>query len=646
MSGRWRAAAGLALCWLVGVAGNAQTSQQAGASQAEAAPSPRGGGFESRVELSLGAVFVDTDGSRDKFWTDRYLRSGFNTAGLLLDLRPLKGTRARFDSLRLTAAGIGDANPYQQASLRMVKRKLYDLKAGYHKYNYFFALPEFALGLHTENSVGRSGNVNLKLFPGRKISLSAGYRRHQLFGTRFSSQNLILDTYPVSYPRRLASDEFTGGVEVNWKPLLLSFDQSFTRFRDDSQVLANANQPEGLRGNLLEAGRRDAPTRIATPVSRVLARYAGGRRYELVGRYLYSGADLRINRFEDLLQRTGVNRFPVRQIIASSGTSEKPTHNAGLAQTWEITDRLKLEHRFTYETYTLTGLLDTTGFLRLISEATGQQLDLPFQGLGGTVTGYRLGRNETELEYSVASTLSLVGGHRYSDRHLAFGEYGASARPVVTVTNAGSGGVLWVPGSKGRVRVEMEKGTSSQAFNRIDPLSFLRWRIRGQVRPVSRLTISGSAVIEDNSNDTAGVNHDLDNRQFGAQVVYVPSGRLVVGGGYNFYRLRTSTDIVFYALTSLTGGISLYETNTHVANFHLQAPVGKRVDVRAGYEYVRDTGASYPLRMRTPRAGVSVLLRKGVYFEADWTRYAYHEEAFAIRNYRANVLRTGLRFIH
>ena len=613
------------------------------ASQQQAAPGAASG-YESRVDLKLEAVFVDTDGNRDKFWTDQYLRSGFNTGGVLLDFRPLDASRAFFDFLTVTASGLGDSSPYQNGSLRMARRRLYDLRADYRKYNYFFGLPEFAVGLHSENSAARSAGVNLKLLPDRRISFLAGYRRHQLYGTRFSSQALPLDTYQVSYPRRLASDELSGGVEFNRRPLMLRFEQSFLRFRDDSQVFPAA--AEGLGGNTLEEGFRDLPTRVGTPVSRVLGRYQAGRKYEVVGRYLYSGADLDVSRLENFLARPGASPVLAREILSSSGASEKPTHNAGVTQSWAITDRLDLYHRFVYEDYTLTGLLATSGVLRLINELTGQELDFPFTGLGGTVTAYKLGRNETELRFAASRSLSLVGQHRYMDRHMAFGEQGTNPRPVVTITNAGGGGVIWTPGAKGRIRADVEKGVATEAFNRIDPLSFLRWRVLGRVRVTPKITISGNLVIEDNRNDTAGVNYDLDNRQFGIQAVAAPSRKFLITAGYQYYRLRTATDIVFYAMSELTGGTSLYETNTHALNAAIEAPITDRLALRFGIGYLEDNGETYPLSFANQRAGFSLRLVKGIYFETDWGRFSYSEKRFDLRDYTTNVLRTGLRFTH
>ena len=617
-----------------------------GQAQVANPPADTGSGdkIETDFDLTIGGVIVDGNGNQDKFRTDRNIRSGFDIADLYLNFRPVSGAQTFFDFMTLSATGIGNSSPYQRAQFEATKRKLYELKAGYRKYNYFFGLPEFAAGWHPEDSVGRTGNISLELFPDRKVSVFGGYRRHQLYGTRFTSQNLTLDTYPVSFPRRLSSDEIFGGAKLTTRTVSLKFTQSYIRLKDDQQLFPNSRNPFGLRENELISGQRNTPSRISTPISRVLGRYQPNRRYDLIAQYMYSGADLDLSRQENLLQQVGTGAFPTRQLIASTGTSTKPTHNANFAQSLGVTNRLTFHHRFAYETYSLTGFLNTTGVLSLINQENGPDLDLPFQEAGGTITEYRLARNEMELDYAVVPSVSLLGAYRYTDRHLAFGAAGSNPRPVVTIGNTGIGGLLWRPSAKGRLRAEVEKGSASLAFNRIDPLSTLRWKVRGSYRPVTRLTISGSLLLEDNSNNTPDVNHDLDNRQLGLQAVYVPSTRLLVSGGYNYLRIRTSTDIVFYALSQLTQGTSLYETNTHVAHFLLRVPVYRRIELRGGYEYVKDTGSTYPLRMHVPHAGVSVKLYESLHFEADWRYYSYAEQRSAIRDYNANVVALGLRF--
>jgi hypothetical protein len=603
--------------------------------QTPAAPKPVKEGIDTTFDIGLGAVFVDIDGSREKFRTERDLRPGFNVSNVRLELRPVEGATSFFNSAVLTAFGIGDSSPYQRAMFRIQKAKLYDFDASYRKYNMYFGLPDFAFGLHSEDSVGRSMRFALKLLPDRKVSFRTSYRRNQLYGTRFSSQNLILDTYPVYYPRRLASDDFGGGVVLQAKTASLSVDQHWVRFRDDQQLFATG--ATGVAGNVLESGQRDLPARISNPVSTVVGRFEPNQRYDVVARYMYSGADLDITRYEDLLNLLGSGRVPVRQIISGSGVSTKPAYNASLGQTLDITDRLAFHHRFFYDHYSITGVMDIVGVLDGPTE-------FPFELSDGTSTNYSWAFNEAELNYDLTRTVSVLGRYSYGDRHMRFGAMDTPERRVVTITHAGGGCVSWIPSAQGRLSAEVEKGVASQVFNRIEPLDFLRWKLRGQFRPTPKLTLTANLFVEDNSTDVPDVNRDLDNRQLGIQAVQLIGRQAVVSGGYNYLRIRSSTDIVFYLLDQLTRGKSDYETDMHLAHFLVQVPVAERLELRLGYNYLKDAGATYPLRMHLPRAGFTVWLARNAGIEADWQHYSYNEQLGSILDYRANALAVGLRF--
>ena len=642
MTGLRRFSCILAVCAALATSGAAQTG---GSDQlSTAVPTEQTPKYQTEYDFLLGGVIVDVDGNKDKFRTERNLRSGFDAGRIYFDARPVNPEGAKFDHLTISGFGFGSSNPYQRADFRMNKRKLYDIKAGYRKYYNFFKLPEFANGWHDEDSVGRSYNISLDLFSGRSVSALVGYRRNQLYGTRFTSQDLRLDAYPVSYPRRLSSHEVFGGAKVKTRTVNFRFIQSYIRTNDDQQLFPNGMNSIGLRGNLLAEGQRDVPTRISTPVTRALGSWRPTARYDITARYMYSGADMDLTRSEDLLNRIGQGLLPVRQVISSSGMSEKPTHNFGLSQTLDITDRLTFSHRFVYDKYSLTGFLNTSGMLSLIDETLGTSLDLPFEEAGGTETNYKLLRNEAELEFTIIPSIAVFGGHRYTDRHMAFGDSGSNPRPVVTIGNTGIGGVLWRPTQSALIRAEVEKGVASEAFNRIDPLSTLRWKIKSQFRPVRNLTVTANLLIEDNDNNTPDVNYDLDNRQFGAQALYALPSDLVLSGGYNYLRIRTTTDIVFYTLSQMVDGLSLYETNTHILNALLRVPVHRRVELRGGYDYFKDTGETYPLRMHIPWVGLSLLLGKGISIETDWKYYSYSEEVSAIRDYNAHTLAIGVRF--
>ena len=622
--------------------------------QAPAAAKPASsptGRFDTQLDADLRAVFVDLDGSRGRFLTERYLRPGFNAANFLLDIRPKRGQTSFFDFMKLTSSGLGDSSPYQQIDFRMARRKMFDFRSDYRKYNYFFDLPSVALGLHPENSAGRFYSFDLKLWPDRTASLRLGYRRNQLYGTAYSTAYLNLDTFQLRQPARLSSDDFVVGTTLKLETLTLTLDQTVVRLKDDREYFPNANNPVGLRGNQLVDGERNLPTRIMTPTSRAVARYQAGGRYEATGRYMFSDGDVELSRYDTFLYRLGTGAFAVRQLISGSGVSDKPTHWMDVNQTADMTGKLSLHHYFHFNRYTLTGLMNATGVLRLIEEATRASRDVPVEEQGGTRTDYWLLRNRLELDYQATPSVSLLGHYTYSDRHVGFAAHaeppGGSVpqpRPQVSIGHSGGGGAGWNPGLKFRLRGDVEAGTTSAAFYRIEPLSFVRWSLRGDYRPKPKLILSGSTIFNDNQNDTPGIAHNLYDRQASVQASWAPSERLLVTGGYNYLQIHSSTDIVFYVFSELTNGKSVYQADTHVANAAVRLPAGKRLSLRLGYQFIKDTGISYPFRQHVPNAGFSFQLAKGVSLEADWWYHGYNENLSSNQDYRANVLSAGVRF--
>jgi hypothetical protein len=103
------------------------------------------------------------------------------------------------------------------------KRRLMTF-ADYRKYDYFFSFPVRARP--DPRGLGRPVCPRrLEALPDRKVSFLLGYRRNQLYGTRFSSQNLILDAYPVSYRGASPRTSFVA-ASPSVEARLLSFDQS------------------------------------------------------------------------------------------------------------------------------------------------------------------------------------------------------------------------------------------------------------------------------------------------------------------------------------------------------------------------------------------------------------------------------------
>jgi len=132
----------------------------------------------------------------------------------------------------------------------------------------------------------------------------------------------------------------------------------------------------------------------------------------------------------------------------------------------------------------------------------------------------------------------------------------------------------------------------------------------------------------------------------GLNFTYLPTARLLLSGGYQFLRIHSNTDILFFRLFELTQGRSIYQSEIHLGYAQLLLPVGSRLQLRIGYQLIRDHGLSFPLKRETPRVGLSFFLFKSLHWESDWRHISYNQTEKSGQNYRVNLVTTSLKWLY
>ena len=156
-----------------------------------------------------------------------------------------------FDDLNTNSFGYG-GDPYGATILRMFKGKTYKLDANFRRNRQYFDYDLFANSLvpnnavpyvpildspHLFNTVRKTGDVNLTLFPISKVSLRAGFWRTAVEGPSFSSNVSKSNTNPLlNQWWRYSNDVYTGGADwkLFHKKTALSYDQYVTHFKQDT----------------------------------------------------------------------------------------------------------------------------------------------------------------------------------------------------------------------------------------------------------------------------------------------------------------------------------------------------------------------------------------------------------------------------
>lgn len=104
----------------------------------------------------------------------------------------------------------------------------------------------------------------------------------------------------------------------------------------------------------------------------------------------------------------------------------------------------------------------------------------------------------------------------------------------------------------------------------------------------------------------------------GLNFTYLRTASLLLSGGYQFLRIHSNRNILFFRLFELTQGRSIYQSEIHLGYAQLLLPVGSRLQLRIGYQLIRNQGLSFPLKRETPRPGLSFFFFKGLHWESDW----------------------------
>ncbi|MBO0799488.1 MAG: hypothetical protein J2P31_11765, partial [Blastocatellia bacterium] len=133
------------------------------------------GNYAWSSAAEIGYRFVDSDGSRDRFLSDQYLRDGLRLLDLHMDARSISGG-GLFDYMRADVLN-GGSDDSQSYYLRLEKARRYRFDATVRKFNFYEYLPSFALGEHNFNLDQQVSDFNLKLFPQRSVRLNLGYSR-------------------------------------------------------------------------------------------------------------------------------------------------------------------------------------------------------------------------------------------------------------------------------------------------------------------------------------------------------------------------------------------------------------------------------------------------------------------------------------
>jgi hypothetical protein len=359
----------------------------------------------------------------------------------------------------------------------------------------------------------------------------------------------------------------------------------------------------------------------------------------------------------------------ISRVLTGDGAVKRPGAVVDAGATFDINKNFSINDSLRYTSFRILGDVTT---LQPSVQRTGTA---PPQTIITTTDGDRLTKwnsywNTLSLDANFGRKFSANLGWRAMWREVRLdGNYVSlvSNSPTVTTltsdesesvaTHAFVGGFRVRPTDRFSFIFDVEHGTNNNAFVRINPLEFTRFRTRAQVHVTDKLSLIGAFTSTDRLNPTPQVENESDARSYSVAVNWEPKSRIYVDAGYDYHDLFSTANIRYFLAGNVERrGNSLYYARLNTVFVNTRFGLTNRLDLLMVYYYVMDRGApsisvgpndlvsAFPLRRHNPEARLAYRFSNNVTGAISYRHYSYNERDFAVQDYRANILTTSLRF--
>jgi hypothetical protein len=630
------------------------------------------GVYSTTTSFELGHRFVDTDGSYDRYRSDVNVRDGFRVLEYSTDMRARPGTGLLFDFLKADVSNAG-GDQSQTFSLRMDKTRAYRFDGNVRRFNYFRSPgPNFAHNFRNSDLRQQVSDFHLKLFPQRAVRITAGYGRSSAKGRYNPSYSFERDLFQLLGESRWEANDYRLGLDATYHKWDFGVEQLYRNFRNDPQITSAPGVNLGL--NPTDAGKisfldRDVPLRSRALVTRASVRGSIGERLQVVLRGLHDDERMRAPYLETNKGTASNNANILSRVLTAGGVIERPSDIVDAGLSFDINKNLSLSNAFRYTSFRIEG--DTSTLQTTLQQpVTGAQQTIIVTTAGNRLTDLVSYWNTLSLDMNFGRKFSANLGWRAMQRDIKLdGNYVSRASNSTTVTtlvddesesvgtHAFVGGVRIRPTDRFSFIFDVEHGTNNNAFVRINPLEFTRFRARAQVQATDKLSFTGAFTSTDRTNPTPQVENESDARSYTLAMSWEPKSRVSLDVGYDYHDLFSTANIRYF----LSGnqerrGNSLYYARLNSVFANTRFGLTNRLDLLMVYYYVMDRGApsvsvgpndlvsAFPLKRHNPEVRLAYRFSNNVTGNLSYRHYSYNEREFAVQDYRANILTTSLRF--
>ncbi len=246
--------------------------------------------------FELGYRFATVGGDMDMYRAVANYTDGLRLLSSSLSVNSKDGHGGLFDHIQLSTQGLGN-DPYQFASLRIDKNKLYRYDMIWRQSNFFDPAITTALGEHAENTTRMMQDHDLTLFPQSNFKFFLGYSRNTDTGPALTSVQLFttgLNTNPdTQFPLfanfREQQNEYRIGTELAFAGWRLNLMRGWEDYKQDQPTTIFAADPATLN-----SFTRTEPDHGTSPYWRVGLFHDGGKWWAFNGRFSYVGGKSRV----------------------------------------------------------------------------------------------------------------------------------------------------------------------------------------------------------------------------------------------------------------------------------------------------------------------------------------------------------------
>jgi hypothetical protein len=633
------------------------------------------GVYSTTTTFEIGHRFVDTDGSTDRYLSDVNVRDGFRLFEYSTDMRAQPGAGLLFDFLKASVSNAG-GDQSQTFSLRMDKTRAYRFEGNVRRFNYYRSPgPNFALGFRNSDLRQQVSDFNLKLFPQRAVRINAGYGRSMAKGRYNPSYSFERDLFQLLGETRWEANDYRLGLDATYRRWDFAVEQLYRNFRNDPNVTSRPGVDPGANlGAPPPVGAisfldREIPLRARSLVTRASVHGSVSERLHVVLRGLHDDERLKAPYLETVRGTASNNANIISRVLTGDGAVKRPGAVVDAGATFDINKNFSISDSFRYTSFRIAGQVAT---LQPSVQRTGTA---PPQTIITTTAGDRLTKwtsywNTLSLDTNFGRKFSANLGWRAMQREVEldgnFVSRVSNSTAVTTLTGDESesgathafvGGFRVRPTDRFNFIFDVEHGTNNNAFVRINPLEFTRFRARAQVHVTDKLSLIGAFTSTDRLNPTPQVENESDARSYTAAVNWEPKSRLYADAGYDYHDLFSTANIRFFLAGNVERrGDSLYYARLHSVFANTRFGLTNRLDLLMVYYYIVDRGAppvsigpndfvsAFPLKRHNPEVRLAYRFSNNVTGNVAYRHYSYNECDFTVQDYRANILTTSLRF--